>query len=114
MNDGGFRFTCRVLQDILHRVMITNALRLLPDHEKGFSFLKHLNIHMTSYTYKPEKNNCKYAYPQVKKNNNSNVFHPVDSKFDYQKNKRRTEPTKLKEVSVDTECLKKTPSFVYL
>ena len=107
MNDGGFKLTCRVLQDILHRVMITNALRLLPDHVKGFSFLKHLNIHMTSYTYKPDKNHCKYAYPQVKKNDNSKVIHPVDSEFDYQKNKRRTGPTRLKEVSVDTGSVRK-------
>ena len=108
MNEGGFKLTCRVLQDILHRVMITNALRLLPDHVKGFSFLRHLNLHMSSYICKQEMNLGEYSYPQVKIGGKySNVIHPVDSEFDKQKKKRKTPPARIREVIADTGSVRK-------
>ena len=49
MADGGSKLDCRKIQDILERVMMCNALRMVPDSVKGFKFLTKMKVHMKSY-----------------------------------------------------------------
>ena len=90
MNDGGMKLNCTALRDILNRVMITNALRLVPVSVKGFSFLKCLKLHMTSYTDKSEDGqDNKPSYPLVRKKVYDLIVRPVDSEFDKKIRKKR-------------------------
>ena len=90
MNDGGMKLNCTALRDILNRVMITNALRLVPVSVKGFSFLKCLKLHMTSYTDKSEDGqDNKPSYPLVRKKVYDLIVRPVDSEFDKKRRKKR-------------------------
>ena len=83
MSDGGMKLNCTVLSDILQRVTITNALRLIPIAVKGFSFLKYLKVHMTSYTEKDDENVAlEPKYPNITPIKPSKTVHPVDSEFD--------------------------------
>jgi hypothetical protein len=87
MNDGGMKLNCSVVTDILERVMITNALRSV----KGFSFLKCLKLHMTSYTEKSEDDEdiSNPIYPSLTKEVVKKVITPVDSEFDKKSVKKR-------------------------
>ena len=49
MTDGGGKLNVRQLQDVLKRLIVTSAFRLLPNSVRGFPFLSHLKQHMTSY-----------------------------------------------------------------
>ena len=49
MADGGSKLDCRQIHDILERVMMCNALRMVPDSVKGFKFLTKMKVHMKSY-----------------------------------------------------------------
>ena len=91
MADGGMKLNCTVLTDILERVMITNALRLIPVSVKGFSFLECLKLHMTSYTEKSEEdeNIRNPIYPLLTKEVVKKVITPVDSEFDKKSVKKR-------------------------
>ena len=88
MCDGGSKLDCREISDILHRVMITNALRLTPISVKGFSFLANLGMHMTSYSGEAckEDNYESARYPKLTKRID---IHPKDSTFDRQQKKSK-------------------------
>ena len=49
MTDGCSRLNVRQLHDVLHRLMLANALRLVPLKVRGFKFLGYLRRHMKSY-----------------------------------------------------------------
>ena len=105
MNDGGSKLTCSVIQDILHRVMITNALRMLPNHVKGFSFLGQLNLHMSSYSDKQDEvmDSILEVYPRLKvKDKALNKIIPVDSNFDQQRSTRKRRALRMKHVVMDS------------
>ena len=91
MNDGGLKLNCDAVADILRRVTITNSLRLLPDSVKGFSFLRHLNVHMKSYLdTNDDDSGCSSNYPQLKSHHPARlVVVPLDSPFDAIKSKKR-------------------------
>ena len=82
MTDGCGKLDVRQLQDVLKRLMLTNAMRLLPEKVRGFKFLTQLKQHMKSY--KPDdivpSGALGNAYPSL------NVFEgkvfPIDSDFD--------------------------------
>ena len=85
MSDGGMKLNCTVLSDILERVAITNALsRLLPVRVKGFSFLKHLSLHMKSYSDKEDEGNMirNSRYPSIFGMRLKKMVESVDSEFD--------------------------------
>ena len=66
MTDGCSKLNVRQLQDVLQRLTLSNALRLLPQKVRGFVFLGKLNMHMKSY--KPDDFECKeseVSYPCV-------------------------------------------------
>ena len=90
MNDGGRKLSCRVLSDLIQRVMITNSLRLIPISVKGFSFLGELKQHMTSYnSYSDEDEGYLEAisYPIISKW--KDIILPRNSPFDIDKKKKR-------------------------
>ena len=90
MCDGGMKLNCSMVGDILSRVALTNALRMIPDSVKGFSFLAHLKTHMKSYTAEKEDSNSKMStrYPKLLFNLECS-FVPNDSNFDSQDSKKR-------------------------
>ena len=90
MTDGCGKLDVRQLQDVLKRLMLTNALRLLPPTVRGFQFLNHLKQHMKSY--KPDDfvtsdGNSDMLYPVLRKFD-GNIF-PSDSIFDKPRRVRR-------------------------
>jgi hypothetical protein len=91
MNDGGMKLNSTALSDILQRVMITNALRMIPVSVKGFSFIKCLKLHMTSYTEKSEDDadQNKPNYPSITCKVNNQTVCPMDSEFDQKTGKKR-------------------------
>ena len=90
MNDGGLRLNCSALSDILKRVAITNSLRLMPDEIKGFSFLKHLNVHMKSYNQENENDNDGLChYPRMTKFRPDLTVYPSDSQFDKKRGSKK-------------------------
>ena len=100
MNEGGMKLNCDVISDILERVMITNALKLIPISVKGFSFLKFLKLHMTSYTEKSDDNKpgvCKPLYPSISCWDQKRTLEPLDSEFDRKVGKKRKFSFTLKE-----------------
>ena len=95
MCEGGMKLDCKMISDILERVTITNALRLVPDSVKGFSFLAELKSHMTSYTAVASSAPAKLVeYPKIFINKECS-FVPCDSNFDEKslKNKKRKMPS---------------------
>ena len=81
MTDGCSKLNVRQLHDVLQRLALSNALRLLPLKIRGFKFLGNLKRHMTSY--KPdefEDNEVPLTYPKVKLSDGS--IRPADSSFD--------------------------------
>ena len=97
MTDGCSRLGVRQLQDVLQRLALSNALRLLPAKVRGFTFLGNLKRHMTSY--KPddldEKQGLK-VYPKLVLSDGS--VKPMNSCFDEGHSKRK----QLKERSRST------------
>ena len=89
MCEGGSKLHCREISDILSRVMLTNALRLLPNSVKGFSFLAGLKIHMTSYKSDAFENDedLDVVYPELHEKGD---IHPKDSLFDKKRGKPRS------------------------
>ena len=85
LSDHGTKLDIRQVQDILSRVMLINALRLLPVSQKGFLFLTKLKVHMKSYRAlvedDPAHEDQSLQYPKrVEKK--ENLLFPVDSYFD--------------------------------
>ena len=79
MTDGCGKLDVRQLQDVLKRLMITNAMRLLPEKVRGFKFLTQLKQHMKSYKpddIAPSGILGRNAFPSL------NEFFPLDSDFD--------------------------------
>ena len=100
MNDGGMKLNCSVLSDILERVTVTSALRLVPVSVKGFSFLKYLKVHMTSYTDKDNDENTtkKPNYPSITCIEPGKTVIPIDSEFDKKVGTKRKISSNLKEI----------------
>ena len=88
--DGGMKLNCNMIGDILSRVSLTNALRMIPDSVKGFSFLAHLKTHMKSYTADKDNQESQNSrmYPKLLINLECS-FVPEDSSFDRQSFKKR-------------------------
>ena len=82
MVDGCGKLDARQLQDVLKRLMITNAFRLLPVKIRGFPFLTLLKQHMKSYT--PDdydaSGSVSLEYPVLKISDG--IIVPKDSTFD--------------------------------
>jgi hypothetical protein len=83
MTDGCGKLDVRQLQDVLRRLMLTNALRFLPTNVRGFPFLTQLKQHMKSY--KPDDSESSewvksVPYPSLK-TSDGNII-PHDSSFD--------------------------------
>ena len=90
MTDGCGRLDVRQLQDVLKRLMLTNALRLLPANVRDFPFLTQLKQHMKSYKpddfEAPEVVNT-VTYPSLKSNDGSVI--PQNSSFDIPRVKKK-------------------------
>ena len=89
--DGGTKLNCRQISNVLSRVMLTNALRMVPAKKKGFHFLTKLGVHMKSYTV-PETEDDRETptlsrYPSIKQNRTE--ISPIDSPFDRNQLKRK-------------------------
>ena len=83
MTDGCGKLDVRQLQDVLKRLMITNAMRLLPEKVRGFKFLTQLKQHMKSYKpddIAPSGILGRNAYPSL--NAFEGKVFPLDSDFD--------------------------------
>ena len=104
--DGGMKLDCSMISDILSRVTITNALRLVPDDVKGFSFLKHLKVHMKSYSVEDnsELQQQQKRYPKLEAHSVCS-FHPADSNFDRPNSRKRKTLSDSKMVQMDVNCL---------
>ena len=104
--DGGMKLDCAMISDILSRVTITNSLRLVPDNVKGFSFLKHLKMHMKSYSVEDstELQQQQEKYPRLKLNSGCS-FHPADSNFDRPSSRKRKTLSNSKMVKMDVNYL---------
>ena len=91
MCDGGVKLNCDKISDILSRVALTNALRLLPNSIKGFSFLGRLNTHMKSYSANVDPSTTSVSrYPRLIVNNTCKIC-PRNSEFDnFGTRKRKT------------------------
>ena len=64
---------------------------MIPDSVKGFSFLKFLKLHMSSYKEKDDDNSgiTQISYPLIKKNTMNQKVHPVNSAFDKEPSHKR-------------------------
>ena len=86
--DGGTKLNCRQITSVLSRVMLTNALRMIPVKKKGFHFLTKLNVHMRSYSVPEEEiDTAIQQYPRLMQNRT--LITPIDSPFDRQAMKRK-------------------------
>ena len=92
MTDGSTRLNVRQLQDVLQRLTISSALRLLPLKVRGFKFLGNLKRHMKSYH--PDDSEAVLedgicVYPKLTLS--SGTAQPLDSSFDksMKSNKRK-------------------------
>jgi hypothetical protein len=83
---------CRQIADILSRVMVINALRMLPVNIKGFHFLSKLHVHMKSYRAPIDEENPDQlstpSYPKWIKSALNEIY-PTDSFFDKVGSKRK-------------------------
>ena len=83
MTDGCGSLDVRQLQDVLKRLMLTNAFRLLPTSVRGFPFLGHLKNHMKSYKpddFEAPEYEKGIKYPSLKECDGN--INPEDSTFD--------------------------------
>ena len=86
--DGGTKLNCRQIGNVLSRVMLTSALRLVPIQKKGFHFLTKLSVHMKSYAAPDEDEGQQLRqYPTLKQNRTE--ISPIDSPFDRKHLKRK-------------------------
>ena len=89
MTDGCGKLDARQLEDVLKRLTLTSALRMVPAKVRGFKFLTYLKQHMTSY--KPDDDepddSVTIAYPKLDASNGSVVV--FDSSFDVLKKKKK-------------------------
>ena len=89
--DGGTKLNCRQISNVLSRVMLTNALRMVPAKKKGFHFLTKLGVHMKSYTVPETEDDGETPtlsrYPSIKQNRTE--ISPIDSPFDRNQLKRK-------------------------
>ena len=98
MVEGCGKLDVRQLQDILKRLTLTNALRLVPSAARGFKFLSQLKQHMKSYTpddYEDPEEVSDIDYPRFKKVD-ANIF-PSDSLFDKPRKKEKRKTQYLRE-----------------
>ena len=67
MTDGCMKLNVRQLHDVLQRLTLSNALRLLPSKVRGFKFLGNLRRHMKSYSPDDveDTSDQKLLYPSV-------------------------------------------------
>ena len=67
MADGGSKLHCRQIRDILERVMLCDALRMVPDMVKGFKFLTMMKTHMKSYAAEESDGQAEFEteYPSL-------------------------------------------------
>ena len=104
--DGGMKLDCAMISDIIGRVTITNALRLVPDSVKGFSFLAHLKMHMSSYSENSDSDSKSQVkrYPNLKISSGCS-FLPMDSNFDRQGSRKRKTLSYPKMFEIDVNTL---------
>ena len=103
--DGGSKLNCKQIGEILSRVMMTNALRMIPVKKKGFHFLTKLNVHMKSYSVPEEEEESTTVllkYPSL--HLNRTVISPLNSPFDIQ-------PLKITRSSISSRKGKDIGSF---
>ena len=88
LTEGCTKLNVRQLQDVLQRVTLSNALRLLPSKVRGFQFLGQLKMHMKSYHPDDvEAMGNQRSYPKIKLSNGS--LHLLDSSFDKPTNRKK-------------------------
>ena len=89
MTDGCGKLDARQLEDVLKRLTLTSALRMVPAKVRGFKFLSYLKQHMTSY--KPDDDeqddSVTIAYPRLEASNGSVAV--FDSSFDVLNKKKK-------------------------
>jgi hypothetical protein len=99
--DHGTKLDSRQVADILSRVMLINALRMLPFPQKGFLFLTKLKVHMKSYRALLEEDNTHADEPSKypkRVETVGNLIFPLDSYFDKISSKtKRKLPTSFPE-----------------
>ena len=99
--DHGTRLDTRQIADILSRVMLINALRMLPIAQKGFLFLTKLKVHMKSYRASIDEDSThresNSSYPK-RGERVGNKIYPTDSYFDKLTSKRKL-PVSIRERS---------------
>ena len=89
MTDGCMKLNVRQLHDVLHRLALSNALRLLPSKVRGFKFLGNLKRHMKSYRPDDleETSDESNHYPNVFKSRC--IVTSIDSCFDKTRSGRK-------------------------
>ena len=90
MTDGCGKLDVRQLKDVLKRLTLTNALRLVPNAARGFKFLSHLKQHMKSYKpddFEEPEDVKDRKYPTLNKIE-AHIF-PQNSLFDKPQRSRR-------------------------
>ena len=94
MADGGSKLDCRQIHDILERVMMCNALRMVPDSVKGFKFLTKMKVHMKSYEAESvdEEDSLKTEYTSLFIQRG--VISPMNAPQDIPNKKRKRSSTK--------------------
>jgi hypothetical protein len=98
MTDGCTKLNVRQLQDVLQRVTLSNALRLLPLKTRGFQFLGKLKMHMKSYEPDDyEVMSTQGTYPKLSMSYNG-IVQPRNSCFDKPSSKKK----KIKELTGST------------
>ena len=106
MIEGCGKLDVRQLQDVLKRLTLTSALRLVPYSARGFQFLGQLKQHMTSYQpddYEDPLEVTDMKYPCIKKIG-ANIY-PADSLFDKSKKLKKKRTQYLRDQSeLDSDC----------
>ena len=100
MTDGCSKLNVRQLQDVLQRLTLSNALRLLPMKVRGFEFLGKLDTHMKSY--KPdnfESRASELSYPSL--STSKGTANLKNSLFDIPVQKTKN-PKRLRTTSPDS------------
>ena len=97
MADGGSKLHCRQINDILERVMMSNALRMVPESVKGFKFLSLMKVHMKSYEAEAEdeEGHFETEYPSLFLQRK--LIMPIDAPQDKQSKKRKRSVMNIKE-----------------
>ena len=95
ISEGCSKLNVRQLNDVLQRVCLSNALRLLPYKVRGFEFLGKLKMFMKSYSPDDyEAKSSENSYPELSVSNGTVLLR--DSLFDNTSFKKKK---KLKELS---------------